>query len=565
MKILSVSNGILNRNLKFQSKKPKFFYAKPIPKDSFIFTSKNNTIIKPLNLDPSVGKKIADNLAVATSGHRAPYMSETFTPEAVNLITLGVAEYAKENSLKNGKPTVIIGGDTRKATRESLPKIKDTLIKQGVDVIYIKDPIPTPMLAMAAKRFNIGISILMTASHNPWSDGGFNFITPEGAVAPTEITSQIARHIGEISKKESYKEEIKPTGEVLEFNPYQLYKNELEKLGLIDFKKIKDSGITVYYDGLSGTGEYVMPKLMRNYGINVTQIKSSGQVGPNPTEENLKELSIWTETDNDSKLKIGLANDGDADRFGVVDENGDFISPNDVLLMAAYHLVKNKGLSGDIIRNQGTTQLLEKLGQNYGLITRETPIGFKYLAHDILRAREENRDIIIAGEDSGGLTTYGHIPEKDGILADFLILDLVAEERKPISQILSDIKKELGYTTFIENYSKRLKDETTKQKVMKKVENRYNSALNGDVDFGELHKVDRLKTIKTAENIKEYRPQGDGFKFVMTDGSTVLVRKSGTEPLTRFGIEATGNTEYEAMMRAFALKDYIEKTFSEKD
>lgn len=563
MRIQSIQTPFLNKNLKFFPKKNNFYNTNPLGGDvvTLSFKAKNKTT-KPLNMDYSTGNKIVKNLATATSGHRAPWLSETFTPEAVNLIALGVAQYAKENSIKNGKPTVIIGGDTREATRKSLPKIKDTLLKQGVDVLYIKDPVPTPLLAMSANKLNIGISILMTASHNPWTDGGFNFITSEGAVAPTEVTGEIAKHIDKIAKKGSYEEDVKPTGTLYEFNPYDPYKKEIEKLGLIDFEKIKDADITVYYDGLKGTGEYVMPKLLDEYGITCEKIFSSGQIGPNPTADNLKELAKWIETGNEN-LKIGLANDGDADRFGIIDEDGNYIHPNDVLLLITHHLVENKGLSGDIIRNQGTTQLLEKYGQNHGLITHETPVGFKFLAHDILQARKEGRDIIVAGEDSGGLTVYGYIPEKDGILADFLILDLVATEKKPLSKILQDVKNELGYVTYINNYSKRLKDEVVKQKVMKKVETRFKEALNGDIDFGEKHKVDIDKTIKTKENIENYKPQGDGFKFVMTDGSTVLIRKSGTEPLTRFAIEATGKTNKEAKENAGYLKDYIETAFNE--
>ena len=564
MKIQSIQNSLLSRNLKFKSSGNNFYHSRPIGQDIFVFSLKDqNKTVKPLNVNYTTASKIVHNLSTATSGHRAPWMSETFSPEAVNLIALGVAEYAKENSLKHGKPTVIIGGDTREATRKSLPKIKDTLTKQGVDVIYMEDPVPTPLLALSANKFGLGISILMTASHNPWTDGGFNFITPEGAVAPTEVTGKIAQHIDKIAKRGTYTEDIVPTGEVYGFNPYSMYKKELEKSGLIDFEKIKKSGVTVYYDCLGGTGRYVMPKLLREYNIPCEEVTSSGQIGPNPTDENLKELARFVEW-GDEELKIGLANDGDADRFGVIDEEGDFISPNDVLLLVAYHLVKNKGLKGDIVRNQGTTQLLKTLGEKYGLITHETPVGFKYLAHDILQAREEGRDIIVAGEDSGGLTTYGHIPEKDGILADFLILDLVADEQKPLSRILKNIKSELGYETFIENESKRLKDDTAKQKVMQKVENRFNSALEGDVDFGEMHKVDIDNTIKTAENIRKYRPEGDGFKFVMTDGSTVLVRKSGTEPVMRFNIEATGKTWHEAEKGAESLKEYIDSEFSEE-
>ena len=521
----------------------------------------SNRVKKPLNIKYETGKKIAKSLSTSTSGHRAPYMSETFTPEAVELITLGVAQYAKQNSSKNAKPIVVIGGDTRLATRESLPKIKDTLIKQGVDVLYIKDPVPTPLLALSAKNLQADISILMTASHNPWEDGGFNFITSDGAIAPLEVTQKIGKNMDTIVNQGSYFEDIKPTGKAYEIYPYHTYKNHIEKLGLIDFERIKESGIKVYYDGLSGTGTYVMPRLFDDYGINYTEINSSGQKGPNPTSDNLKKLRQEVKESNE-KFKIGLANDGDADRFGIIDENGNFIDPNDVLLLASYHLINNLNLKGDIVRSQATSQQLDMVAKKHDLKTHVTPVGFKYLASDIMQARKEGRDIIIAGEESGGMALWGHIPEKDGILADFLILDLMAKENKPIGEILHEVKESLGISIYTDNYSKRIKDNETKEQILSKVEKRFNDALIGKTDFGKLHKVDIQKTYKANKNIKKYRPKGDGFKFVMTDGSTVLVRKSGTEPLLRFYIESIGEDEERAKYGAGALKEYIERSFA---
>ena len=539
--------------------KKRTFFTPAIIKDSTAFGS-NTRIQKPLNLEFETAQKIVQSLATSTSGHRAPYMSETFTPEAINLITLGFAQYAKENSITNGRPTVIIGGDTRTATRESLPKIKDTLTKQGVDVLYIKDPVPTPLLAMFANQTKTGISILMTASHNPWADGGFNFITSEGAIAPSEITHEIAKNMDTIAKQGSYYEDKSPTGKVYEIEPYNLYKKRLENSGLIDFEKIRKSGIKVYYDGLRGTGSYVMPKLLEDYGINYTEIFSSGQEGPNPTSKNLEKLrkSVTSSAD---EIKIGIANDGDADRFGIIDENGNFIDPNDVLLLAAYHLINNLHFKGDIVRSQATSQQLERIAKKHNLTTHTTPVGFKYLGSDILKVREEGRDIIIAGEESGGLTAYGHIPEKDGILADFLILDLIATEKRPLSKILKEAKESLGVALYTDNYSKRLKDEKTKELILKKVEKRYNEALSGDVKFSKLCEVDIEKTKQAEKTIKSYRDIGDGFRFIMTDGSTVLVRKSGTEPLLRFYIETVGKDEHEAQDKSLALREYLEENF----
>ena len=562
MKVFGIESYNYSFNL-LKLKKSNYYKTKPYNIDSVSFSQNSkNKIKKPLNIEYETAKKVSKSLSNSTSGHRAPYMSETFTPEAVKLITLGVAQYAKQKNTTSAKPIIVIGGDTRIATRESLPKIKDVLIKQGIDVLYIKDPIPTPLLAFSAKNSGADISILMTASHNPWEDGGFNFITPDGSIAPLEVTQQIGKNMDTIINQGSYFEDIEPTGKAYEIYPYYSYKNHIEKLGLIDFEKIKESKIKIYYDGLRGTGTYVMPRLLDDYGINYTEIRSEGQTGPNPTSDNLEKLRQKVK-DSNEKFKIGIANDGDADRFGIIDENGNFIDPNDVLLLASYHLINNLNLRGDVVRSQATSQQLDIIAQKHNLKTHITPVGFKYLASDIMQARKEGRDIIIAGEESGGMALWGHIPEKDGILADFLILDLMAKENKPIGEILKEIKENLGVSIYTDNYSKRIKDNETKEKILSKVEKRFNEALCGKTDFGELHQVDVQKTYTPNKNIKKYRPQGDGFKFVMTDGSTVLVRKSGTEPLLRFYIESIAQDDNTAKIGAQALKQYIEENFSE--
>ncbi len=556
-------NGILanyktNLNV-LNLQKSVSYKTKSVDFDRVNFGANKNKIIKPLEIDYNKSKKVINQLATSTSGLRAPYMSDVFNPNTIHLITLGVAQYAKNHNKSTNNPTVVIGGDTRKATRESLPQIADTLAKQGIDVVYIKDPIPTPMLAMTARKENSDISILMTASHNPWQDGGFNFITNEGAIAGNNMTKEISNYMDNIAKIGFYSENITPEGNIYEFNPYSLYKNSLEKLDLIDFDNIKNSNIKVYYDSLQGTGSYVMPKLLKDYGINFEEVHSKGQTGPQPTKENLNMLENKVAKAKDN-LKIGLANDGDADRFGIIDENGNYIEPNDILLLTVYHLVENKGLKGDIVRSHATTAQLDEAAKKYGLKIHVTPVGFKYLASDILKARNEGRDIIVAGEESGGLTTYGNIPEKDGILADFLMLDLVAKENKPIGEILKEVKQKLDNTLYYDSYSIRIKDNKTKERILSKVEKRFNKALEGNTEFGE-HRVDIEKTLQARDNILNYKENGDGYMFTMTDGSTVLIRKSGTEPLLRFYIEATGKNQKHAEENAKNLKGYINKEY----
>ena len=569
MKINLISNTGYSLNLNSKnSKKTYCSHLRNSGCDSVSFgATRVKEVLHPVNVDLETARLISKSLANSTSGLRAPYMSRLFNPETVKLITLGVAEYAKEDARKKDNAAdgvyVIIGGDTRKATRESLPLIDETLKNQGITVMNIKDPVPTPLLALSANKYKTNIAILMTASHNPWKDGGYNFITTDGAVAPTSVTRQISKNIIDIAQKGVYAEPLDPKGVSIDFDPYYTYLDEIEKLNLIDFDKIKKSGLEIYYDGLNGAGTYVMPKIFQEFGIPTIEVKSFGQESPNPSDENLAILKDTVKKSN-AKLKIGLSNDGDADRFGIIDENGKFIEPNDVLLLAAYHLAKNKDKTGDIIRSQATSMQLDKLADLYRVGVNVTPVGFKYIAEDILAKRKHGRDILLAGEESGGLTVNGHIPEKDGIIANALIADLVATEGRPISEILKDIKKSLGTSFVTNNFSRKFQNEAKKNEILDRVCDFWLDKINSseeNEDFDAFHKIDKIATIIDAHNMKSYKPGGDGYKFILTDGSTVLVRKSGTEPLLRCYIEATGRNEKKAQENCEILKEKIEELF----
>lgn len=558
MRVNSIHNTFFKPKVNLKSAKKLNYVSIPqMNSDMVSFKAKANK--KDVNVDIDKAKFVANSLSTSTSGHRAEYGGENFTPDIVRLITLGVADFAKEEAQKNGKePTVLIGGDTRIASRESLPLIKDTLLKQNVDVINIKEPVPTPLLAIAAKNNDVDIAILMTASHNPWKDGGFNLVTKAGAIAPASVTKEIAKEIVKHAEKGSFVEYEDNNAKETKFYPYELYKKEINDLSLIDWDNIKNSGLKVYYDGLKGSGIFVMPKILDDYKIPYTEVISSGQEGPNPNEENLAMLGTEV-SDSNEKLRLGIANDGDADRFGVVDENGKFITPNDVLTLVAYHLAKNKGIEGTIIRSQATSMQLDGIAEKFNSDLIQTPVGFKYIAEDIEDLRKNNKDILLAGEESGGLTVHGHIPEKDGIVALLLVMDLIATEHKPVSEILSDIKQELPNYYVNGDFSKHLKNDDDKNIIMKRVENILNKAVEGDTAFGDDFEIDTEKSIKIKQEMEHYKKGGDGVKLFLTDGSTVLVRKSGTESLVRCYIVGVGEDEETATNS----KDKLQKIMNE--
>ena len=511
----------------------------------------------------------ADSLSTSTSGHRAIYGTEMFNDELMEVFAMGVADYAKEQAAIKGKkrPVVMIGGDTRQATRESIPVIINKLQEANVDVYHIEEPVATPLLALMAEKNpeEIDISILMTASHNPWEYGGFNLVTSDGAIAPAPVTKKIAQNVKDTADKGFYyaiqPEDFKPVKKV---DPYELYKQQIQDLDLIDIDAIKDSGIKIYYDSLSGTGQYVVPKMMKDFGIDITEIKTKAEdiEGPDPVEKNLALLKQEV-LEDESELKIGLSNDGDSDRFGVMDSDGNFLTPNEVIFLTAYHLHKNKGKEGALVRSQVTTSLLDDYASANGLETVVTPVGFKFLAEEIINARENGSDAIVAGEESGGLTVAGHIPEKDGIIAILLMADLMATEKKPLKQIYNDIMEDMDLHFDSYSTAKKFDSDADKNKVMDRMETVYQNAVNkGETEFLPGFEIDVDRCQEHREKMIGYKGNSDGVKLFFTNGSQITVRKSGTEPKIRVYIEAKGDTDEKATKNCEILKTQVDEIFS---
>ena len=561
MRVASIGSIFASNNVKNAENQKQFNYLlRTQGADKVSFSG--NLKAYPVKVDVDTAEFVANSLSTSTSGHRATYGSEVFNKEVVQLMTLGVAKYAKEVAKEKGKdPLVLIGGDTRQASKESLGLIKDTLVDQGVNVLLIEKPVPTPLHALATRENDIDVSILLTASHNPWSDGGFNLVTKEAAIAPPSVTKKVSENIVQIAKEGSFTVNNQNKGKVVKDFPYEMYKDTLNSYDLIDWKKIADSKISIHYDSLKGTGENVFPRLLKDYKIPLNDVNSGKKEGPNPTGANLVELKQELIKD-DSKLKIGLANDGDADRFGIIDENGDFIEPNDVILLTAYHLSKNKGKTGHIIRSQATSSQIDIFAKNNGLDVIQTPVGFKFIGEDIIDLRKEGDDILVAGEESGGLTINNHIPEKDGIIALLLMTDLLATEQKGLSEILKTIKKDLNTEFRADSFSKKLEKEEDKAVIMDRMKNIYNEAVKGNNDFGSSYKIDIEKTEANQKSMEHYKKGGDGVKLYLTDGSSVLVRKSGTEPKVKAYIEVANDDPKIADNTVSELRTELENIFT---
>lgn len=510
-----------------------------------------------------------------TSGYRHDADSE-FNEDAIRQITNAISDYLITEIERKGRLLpVLIGGDTREKSRRFIPLIAEILKGKGIDVYKANTDLPSPVLAYAAKyigRMNLGPTetlgaILMTASHNPWPYGGYNFLTPDAAVMPTSVSKQFEANQANPQNKTLDRAAFgnNQPAEIREFDPYKLFQDHLKNGIKIDYPKIKASGLKIHYDPLYATGRRYLPRLLRDEGIEInvlhdTDILPPGYTGmPEPTGSNLTELSEIVKADN-SPLKIGVSNDGDADRFGILDENGRYLNSNEVLSLALYHLLRNRKASGVVVRSQATTHLLDTLAQQAGLSVIETPVGYKYIAEEFIEHEEKAHanpgapQVLIGGESSGGFSMLGHIPEKDGILANLLIAELVATEGKPLSHILKQVQDSVPHHHVFRELG--VKTESGKEAVA--------HFQNLQKTGGELggFKIDAARSLQGSDALERTYGTRDGAKLIFEDGSWLLLRASGTEPIARVYVEGVAATADEAYQKSQKLLDAMISTLT---
>lgn len=530
----------------FTPKVTNKFLFKPVY-DTVSFTARDKNL-----LSAQEGEAASNKLKTSTSGYRAA-LDDKFNDKFVYSMTNAVV---KDMNRRN-QDTTIIGGDTREATKRYAPVIRNIFLSNGIDVHVPQlnkgdkneiSPVASPVLALATKEFGVPLGILLTASHNPWQDGGYNFLTDEASVADDTKTRPIADNLALITKEGMVDKYQRARGIAFPFDPYELYNKYIEEHQLIDFDNIRNGGIDIFYEDFGGTGGYYFPRLMKDHGIEIKETLSSKTEGPNPTAGNLKNLAKEVKK-SDNPLRIGLATDGDSDRFGIVDENGKFISTPDVIMLSAYHLIKNKGMTqGTIVKNQATSDKIDTMVEHFNkkgcdIDVEQTPVGFKYLGGKMIELEHTSKPAIVVGEESGGLTIRGHIPEKDGFVAISTILDLMATEKRPISEILNDINAEIGGDHVTNCINMKFATDDKKDNAVSS----FTPYFDGEKTEIAGMNIDYEKTYEIDAKLRKYKPNGDGLKIYLENGSSVLIRKSGTEPVLRLYIDATDQDSYDKL------------------
>jgi len=458
-------------------------------------------------------------------------MCDSFTFANVRLVVQAIARYILDS--QKADRGVIIGHDARFLAERFAEEAAKVMLANGIKVYMLPEDAPTPVVAYAVTLCQSAGAVMFTASHNPPEYNGIKYIPDYAGPATSDITTNIESNLGEPVAAEAESMDLalaRNQGRLEIIDPRQQY---FQRMGeLVDFNAISKSGLKIVCDPMFGSGRHYLPDILKANGCQVEIIRGHRDplFGGRLPEPTAAELVPLVDRVRESGSHLGLATDGDADRFGVIDGTGAYITPNQVIVLLLAHLVEHRGYDGAVVRTVATTHLLDRLAGKYGLELIETPVGFKYICEQM-----RNQPVIIGGEESGGLSIGTHIPEKDGVLANLLVAEMQAVRGETPSQILQKIMAEVGAM-----HSRRI-----------------------DLRYPDEKKASLIRELVTAppEVIAGRRlariTDIDGAKLILEDGSWFLVRPSGTEPLLRIYVE--GESEQEVQEIVDAVTMFVEK------
>ena len=454
------------------------------------------------------------NIRFGTSGWRA-IIADDFTFENVRLVSEAICSYLNESLSADGGRILIIGHDTRFMGEQFAQVAAEIAKAKGFRVLLCDHPTPTPTISHAIRSQKAVGGINFTASHNPPAYQGIKFSTADGAPALPEITKRIEELV---RNKSQAADAGGGSGENFDARP--AYLDDLKTK--IRFDLIAAGKGRFAYDAIYGTGRGYLDGILREYGLEVETIHdwrdvTFGGQSPEPGEEHLDELRERVKTNG---LTLGLATDGDGDRFGIIDTNGEFITPNRLIALLTDYLAESRGWTEGVARSVATTHLVDRVAANRNLKLYETPVGFKFIGELI------NKDeIILGGEESAGLSIKGHYPEKDGILACLLAVEAVTVRGKSLTEQLEELYSRVG----------KLESGRIGVKLTPEVADRLKEKLAQEPTEIAGRQIERINRI-------------DGVKFIFTDGNWMLMRPSGTEPLVRIYAESENLQELEVLL-----------------
>ena len=451
-----------------------------------------------------------------TSGWRA-IVADEFTVANIRLAVAGIAAYVKTQPEPH---RVLMGRDPRFLGESFVAEAARVLAGAGVTPIVIPDAAPTPAIAYAVRTLETSGAINFTASHNPPEYNGIKFSTHDGAPALPDVTKQIEAAIAGFGDHFKIGDTSRDTFDTADVKPAFL--KRLDEL--VDLKAIAKSGIKVVYDPFWGAGRGYSSDLLREAGVAVETVHDFRDVlfgghAPEPDDHLLGDCK--------AKMKeigaaLGIATDGDADRFGIVDGDGTFIQPNYVIALLFDYLVETRGWKNGVAKSVATTNLINALAEYHKVPLFETPVGFKYIGELIIADK-----IAIGGEESAGLTIRGHVPEKDGVIAGLLVAEMVATRGKTLGVQLKELFAKVGSFYPV----------------------RENFHLTPEIKAAFTEKIKADPTELGGRKVSAV-VRTDGLKVILEDGSWVCYRLSGTEPVVRAYTEARNEQDMEALKAA---------------
>ncbi|MGH7410047.1 MAG: phosphoglucomutase/phosphomannomutase family protein [Candidatus Methylomirabilis sp.] len=481
-------------------------------------------------------------LRFGTDGWRG-LIARDFTFESVRLVVRAIAATFHATYPDRHPLLLAVGYDSRFLSRRFAQVAAEVLRSEGIDVRLTTSYLPTPVLACAVPLLAAQGGLMVTASHNPPGYNGLKIREADGGPATATLTAQIEAETRRLAADRvvdhdiSSESALRPAGQarrgaIESFDPLPQYRSRLG--ALVNMERIAASRLRVVIDPMYGASQGLVAGLLREIGLEAIELHGEvnpwfGGLAPEPLAKHLFELADRIKGLNDSRA-IGLAFDGDGDRLAAIDEGGSYVTPHQIFALLLRHLVTRRGLSGTVVKTFSTTTMIDRLAERYGLPLTVTPIGFKYIAEIIRRG-----SFLIGGEESGGIGVAGHIPERDGVVSALLLLECLAVEGKPLGALLCDLEAEVGPHCY-----RRL------DLVQARVEDR------GDLERRILD--DPPARIEGWE-IKEVQAL-DGVKLVGGDGSWLLIRPSGTEPVLRLYAE-TQTHEQTSRLLAWG-KAYVE-------
>ena len=469
-----------------------------------------------------------------TDGWRA-VISDTFTYANLRMVTQAIADAIGSGEWNNGAQlsgnpdtrTCVVGFDTRFLSDRYAVEVARVMAANGFTVHLAQSDAPTPAISYTVRHLGAIAGVMVTASHNAPRYNGIKLKAAYGGSALSEQSRRVEIYLNDNEERArgpnlmDY-DQARRLGLIQRFNPLPDYYTHLRSL--INFDLIADHPQRVVVDSMYGSGRGVIKGILQGTGCEVQEIRGEmnpgfGGVHPEPIGRYLGALAGAVSTHMGD---YGLATDGDADRIGAMDERGNFIDPHKIMALALQHLVENRGWRGPVVRTVSTTRMIDRLAKEYDLPVYETPVGFNHIADYMLK-----EDILIGGEESGGISFRGHIPEGDGVLMGLLLVEIVSQAKKSLYELVEELIQRVG-PAFYQRNDLRLHHPVPKAKMTQ-------------------HLLDTAPA-KIGEIAVAQVSTTDGVKYVLTDDSWLLIRPSGTEPVLRVYAEGRSPEMVQAMI-----------------